>query len=83
MRPPTVRRLRTRYVDLAGVLMRDWQRQGCLVAYYYDRQSGFSLVAVRPRWRWVIRLVFGCWLGQWGRPASLVRVVWRRPGGTR
>ena len=78
MRPPTLRILRTRYPDLAGVLMRDWQRQHYLVAYYHDRRNGFCLVAVRPCWRWMVRLVFGCWLGQWGRPASLVRVVWCR-----
>ena len=83
MKSPTLRMLRTRYPDLAGVLMRDWQRDGLLVAYCYDRWGGFRLVAVRPRWRWVIRLVFGCWLGQWGRPASLVRVVWRRHRGGR
>ena len=90
MRLPTVRILRTRYPDLAGVLLRDWQRQECLVVYrYYPAgpvpdwygAGGFHLVAVRPHWRWVIRLVFGFWLGQWGRPVSYERVVWRRRGG--
>ncbi len=82
MRLPTLRILRTRYPDLAGVLMRDWQRQGCLVAYYYQARR-FHLVAVRPRWRWVIRFIFGWWVGQWGRPASLVRVVLRGKAGGR
>ena len=83
MKRPTVRMLRTRYPDLAGVLLRNWAREGLLVAYYYRRQGGFRLVAVRPRWRWVVRLVFGCWLGQWGRPSSCMRVVWRRQRGGR
>ncbi len=83
MKLPTVRILRTRYPDLAGVLLRDWQRQGCLVAYCYSQPKGFHLVGVRPRWRWLIRFVFGWWLGQWGWPASLVQVVWHRPGGVR
>ncbi len=82
MKLPTVRVLSTRYPDLAGVLLRDWQRQGCLVAYYC-REGGFRLVAVRPRWRWVIRFVFGWWLGQWGRPASWAQVVWHRKAGVR
>ena len=83
MRPPTLRILRTRYPDLAGVLMRDWQRQGCLVAYSYHRQGGFRLVAVRPRWRWVIRLVLGFWVGRWGRPTCGSRVVLRRKEAAR
>ena len=83
MRLPAVRLLRTRYPDLAGVLLRDWERDGLLVSYRHSRQQGFSIVAVRPRWRWVVRLVFGCWLGQWGRPSSWARVVWRRKGSAR
>ena len=81
MKLPALRILRTRYPDLAGVLMRDWQRQECLVVYRYDQKGGFRLVAVRPHWRWLIRLVFGFWFGQWGRPVSYERVVWRRRGG--
>ncbi len=82
MRRPILWRLRTRYPDLAGVLLRDWQREGVLAAYYYQDRA-FYLVGVRPRWRWVIRLVFGWWLGQWGRPAFFVRVVLRRKAGGR
>ena len=81
MRLPTVRILRTRYPDLAGVLLRDWERTGLLTRYRYHRTRGFFLVAVRPRWRWMVRLIFGWWLGQWGRPASGAPLVWRRQGG--
>ena len=51
MRRPSLSILRTRYPDLAGVLLRDWQRQGLLVAYHYD-EGKFALVAARPRWRY-------------------------------
>lgn len=83
MRLPTLRILRTRYPDLAGVLLRNWEREGLLVVYRHGRQDGFVIVAVRPRWRWLVRLVFGFWFGQWGRPASLVRVVLRGKAGGR
>ena len=68
MRCPTVRLLRTRYPDLAGVLLRDWERDGCRVSYGYDPRRGFSLVAVRPRWRWLLRLIFRFWLTGQPRP---------------
>ena len=83
MKLPAVRNLRTRYPDLAGVLLRDWERDGLLVVYRHGRREGFVIVAVRPQWRWVVRLLFGCWLGQWGRPVSYAQVVWRRKGGGR
>lgn len=60
---PTLCILRTRYPDLAGVLMRDWERDGLLVRYRYHRRRGFFLMAVRPRWAWVLRLLF--WWGGW------------------
>jgi hypothetical protein len=83
MRRPVLHILRTRYPDLAGVLLRDWTREGLLAAYHYHRAGGFYLVGVRPRWRWVVRLVFGWRLGQWGRLASGAPLVWRRQGGGR
>ena len=83
MKSPTLWILRTRYPDLAGVLLRDWAREGCLVAYRYRQKGGFHLVGVRPQWRWVVQLVFGWWLGQWGRPSCWVRVSWRRQRGVR
>ena len=66
--------LRTAYPDLAGVLMRDWEREGLLVRYRHDRRDGFVLVAVWPRWRWVSWLIFRYW-SQWPSLAATARVV--------
>lgn len=52
--------LRTRYPDLAGLLMRNWQREGLRVVYRHSLNEGFVIVAVWPRWRWVASGVF--WL---------------------
>ena len=61
MRFPALRFLRTRYPDLAGVVLRDWERQGFLASYRHHPDGGFYLIAVRPRWRWLLRVV--SWLG--------------------
>ncbi len=61
MKWPTVRLLRTAYPDLAGMLRRNWTREGFLVGYRYHRRTGFDLVAARPRWRWVLALIFRLW----------------------
>ena len=58
---PGLRLLRTSYPDLAGLLRRNWTREGLLVGYRYSRRMGFDLVAVRPRWRWVLALIFWLW----------------------
>jgi hypothetical protein len=50
--------LRTKHPELAGVLMRDWERAGLLVRYRHHMRTGFVLVAVYPRWRWVVRFIF-------------------------
>ena len=58
---PTLRFLRTRFPDLAGMLLRNWEREGCLVVYRHGRRDGFVIVAVYPRWRWIPRLTFWLW----------------------
>ena len=71
---PGLRVLCTPYPDLAGVLMRDWQREGFLVIYRHDRTVGFVIIAVRPRWRWVPRLIFRGWF-LWQPLAELLGLV--------
>ena len=63
MRLPAIRILRTRYPDLAALLMRNWEREGLLVVYRHGHREGFVIVAVRPRWRWISTLVF--WWAGW------------------
>lgn len=71
---PWFRVLRTKYPDLAGVLMRDWQREGFLVRYRHGYREGFVIVAVRPRWQWVPRLVFRYW-SEWPSLAATMGLV--------
>lgn len=70
---PWLRVLRTPYPDLAGLLMRNWEREGFLVRYRHDRCRGFVIVAVRPHWCWAPGCIFRHWLA-WPTWALLVRL---------
>lgn len=80
MRPPTLHLLRTRYPDLAGVLLRDWHRAGCAIRYVYHPQQGFYLLGLRPRWPWLLGLIW--WGLTWPTRPHVSRRT-REQGGAR
>jgi hypothetical protein len=78
---PAVRWHRIRHPELAGLILRGWERQGLLVAYGYSRRQGFLLLGLRPRWRWVLALVLRRWPAAEGlrlRRQPPARRRWRR-----
>ncbi|MBI2093810.1 MAG: hypothetical protein HYT88_03700 [Candidatus Omnitrophica bacterium] len=80
MKLPTLRILCTIYPDLAGLLMRNWEKEGLLIVYHHGHKEGFAIVAVYPRWRWVPRLVFRYWQ-QWPSLAAFLRFLLAVAGG--
>ena len=74
LRWPALHVLRIRHPELAGLVMRNEERAGLLVVYRHDRSTGFVILSVYPRWRWVPQVIFRYW-SEWPSLFATARLV--------